>query len=208
MEQHLNLVKQANISIFEFFNHLFGKPIFDNVMITAHYIADPHLLYYHFIFIAILGSLMLFRVKKDHQQLKDLMIDGVSASITFIFSLFSLILVFIFKNYVEAMRPFCSLEDSYNLTIITKNLICTQSFPSGHTTLTTIFIVSFWPIFNKYFKIISILMAIIIFITRMSSGAHYPVDIIGALAIALPLSLYIRAKTELYITKHINKVQW
>ncbi len=204
METSSNIVKDINLSVFEFFNQTFGKPIFDQVMIIANSIADPHFIHYHLILISIIGSIMLYCKRNNQAEFKELAITGFSTTTTFLLSGIILVIGLILKSYTEMPRPFCSLHNIYTLTKITNNIDCLQSFPSGHVTLSTMLIISFWPLFNRPVKYTSIILVIIIAITRMASGAHYPIDIIAALVLTVPFTLYISEKTNI-LTRYYEK---
>jgi len=93
-------------------------------------------------------------------------------------------------------RPFM---DNLGVTLLEHK--AENSFPSDHTTF--LFAISLMLIFFKPTRmlgIISTIFAIYCGIARVYSGVHYPLDIIGALIIAI-ISIFViqTFKTKLYI---------
>ncbi len=191
MQNSLNLINSLNLSIFNFFNQTFGKPEFDQIMLIADLVANPNFIIYQFIAICLIGFFLLYRKKNNIEALKELTIQGFACVTTFLASGLSLAIALILKHYTSVLRPFCDSNNIYTLAKITSSVTCNHSFPSGHTILSIILVGSLWPICNRFFKTLGILFIIIVAISRMSSGAHYPIDILGAFSIALPLNLYL-----------------
>lgn len=198
MEKTSILIEKANLDIFYFFNKLFGKEDLDNTMIFIDLIGDPHNIIFHIITIFALIFFILLR-EKNSRTFQILALNSIIAIITFFLSLSALALALVFKNYTEVIRPFCSLTDIHMIQTIISTLECEHSFPSGHMVFTTIITTSFWIIFNRTFKILSLAFIILTAITRMAAGAHYPIDLLGGLTIALPLTLYIRIIVTQYL---------
>ena len=191
MQDSFNLINSLNLSVFEFFNQTFGKPELNEIMLIADLIANPNFIIYQFIAICLIGFILLFRKRNSKEELKELTIQGFACVTTFLASGLSLAIALILKHYTSVLRPFCDSHNIYTLTKITSTVTCNHSFPSGHTILSIILVGSLWPICNRLFKTLGLLFVIIVAISRMSSGAHYPIDILGAFAIALPLNLYL-----------------
>lgn len=200
-----NIIQELNLSIFKTINHLFGKDKLDLIMIVIDALGEAKKMYYHFSIIIVIALYMLFYCRKNQEEFKKAFISTSSCIITFCSSMLSLVIALILKNYTEMHRPFCSLTDLHTIKYITDNLNCNHSFPSGHIIFTTILSVSLWPILNKGLKLFSILFIILTAITRIASGAHYPIDLLGGLAISLPLSLYAKSKSYSFVIWIENK---
>lgn len=206
MEKKSDLIHDTNIAIFKFFNELFGKPEFDPVMVISDKIGSHQLFYYYFISAFVIASFTIYINRNNIDTTKELVISWVTAAITLLSSLIiGYIIITLIKNYTNISRPFCSMEDIYILPMITDMLDCKMSFPSGHISFLTIMIVSFWSLFNYQFKILSIFLLIVVAITRMTSGSHYPMDLFGAVVIMLPLTAYIHHKVAHYILHYEGK---
>ena len=206
MEKTSSLSNDLNISIFKFFNETFGKPEFDEIIDFSGKYAGHDFFLYHLLLIFIIASFTIYKNKHDIDIIKELTISWISAGITLFLSLaIGFILIDLIKSYTSVNRPYCSMDDIYSLSSVTHEVVCNMSFPSGHTGFLTIMIASFWSLFNKYFKVFSIIFIAIIAISRMAAGAHYPIDLLGAVAITLPLTLYIHHKVSNLIKKHESK---
>jgi membrane-associated phospholipid phosphatase len=201
-----NFTQTTNLNIFKFFNQTFGKAEFNDVMIFADNFGGPYIFHYHLILIIGIASLLLFKKRKDKDSLKEISILGFSSICTLCISLIlGLLISAPIKAYTEVYRPFCSLDNIYVLKEALKHATCNRSFPSGHMTFSIIMVTSFWPLFNKLFKSIAVIFICILGITRMSAGVHYPMDLLGAIALFLPLTLYIRDKILLSIKTYEAK---
>ncbi len=91
------------------------------------------------------------------------------------------IFVHVLKQWLSVLRPPASLlADSFHLI---GPALHNHAFPSGHTT--TAFVVA--GLFclqrvNVWFKILALLLAIFVGFSRIASGVHWPLDILGAAA--------------------------
>ncbi|MCG2694319.1 phosphatase PAP2 family protein [Candidatus Parcubacteria bacterium] len=90
------------------------------------------------------------------------------------------------------IRPFADVEGINNL--IGKSAE-DASFPSGHTLVGFILAFSiFW--INKKWGMLFLIGALLVAISRIIVGVHYPTDILGGILIALVLSLILRKKSK------------
>ncbi len=199
-----NQLKELNIAIFRFFNEIFGKSAFDHIMIFTDKFGGPHYFHYHFLLILIIASIMLYHRRHDKEALKELAISGfVAISTLFLSIVIGLVAIAdLLKDYTEMNRPYCDLGNIYAISQITDKLSCSRGFPSGHLSFSIIMVTSFWLLFNRWFKIIAVGFICLVAISRMSSGAHYPIDLLGALVICLPLTLFIRTKVNIVARKY------
>ena len=194
-----NIIQKLNLSIFKTINHLFGKDKLDPIMIVIDALGEAKRMYYHFSIILIIGVSILYYYRKNEQTFKNVFISWASCATTALLSMSSLAIALILKDYTEMTRPFCNLTDIHTIKSIIAKVDCSHSFPSGHTIFTTALAASFWPILTKGLKLFSISFVILTAITRIASGAHYPIDIFGGIAISLPLSLYAKSKSYSFV---------
>lgn len=67
-----------------------------------------------------------------------------------------------------------------------------HSFPSGHASFAMAVAASFWPIFNRSLRIVGVFFVVWVCLSRISVGAHFPVDVlVGALS-SLVIVLLVR----------------
>lgn len=84
------------------------------------------------------------------------------------------------KLVVGAPRPFVSLE---NLNLLVKNPPGSFSFPSGHATFMFAGAFSVW-VFSKKWSIFFLICALVVGISRVIVGLHWPLDILGGMVLA------------------------
>ncbi len=197
-------LKALNVSIFKLFNSFFGQAYFTKTLTILNTIGEPHLVHYHLLAIFVIAGILFYIKMDDHNALKRLCILGVASMITLAASLSIGLLTFVdlLKHHTSVSRPYCSLE-GINILPQTLTTSCARSFPSGHIAFATIMIASFWPLLSRPFKMLALFFISSLMISRMASGAHYPSDIMGAVLICLPLTLYIRERAT-KIVKHCD----
>lgn len=206
MEKSNSQYNETNIEIFRTFNQAFGKPEFDGAINLGAHIGEYTNFYIYMIVLFFIATLNIYNNKHSLDTVKEIVISWASALITlFIASVIGYICIQIIKNYTNMPRPFCSLTDIYTVAEITNMLDCKMSFPSGHVSFIIIMLASFWPLMNKMFKVLAFVLVVFVAITRIASGAHYPVDILGAVAITLPLTLYVHHKVANFVLHYENK---
>ena len=83
------------------------------------------------------------------------------------------------KFSINLPRPFCSLpEDSFITIASTAHERCLSSFPSSHTGLALMVTFLAWKYLNGFMKIMSIIIALLVALSRISLAMHYPADIL------------------------------
>lgn len=65
-----------------------------------------------------------------------------------------------------------------------------ESFPSGHSMMAGIMMVSLW-IFLPRWRILTVLICILFGISRLAAGAHYPTDVVAGLAIGFVTTWWV-----------------
>lgn len=203
MENFLSTINELNKNIFLFFNQIFGHNHLDSIMIFLDKFGGPHVFHLHLILIMSIAAILLFYKKNDKTKTKEFLILGFIASLTLCLSIiFGLIIAVNCLKYLFAIeRPFCSLSNIHTTKEIVKNIACPRSFPSGHMSFSIIMVASFWQLLNKFFKTTFSVFLVVLAISRMASGAHYPIDLIGAIVICLPITIFIKKKIEKIIVK-------
>ncbi len=209
MIQTPELLAKTNIAIFKFFNQTFGQPFFSKIIILINWMFNSDSFIYFFLLFSLVIFALLFLKRKNQPEFQKFFLVSISSFVTlFIADAIGLPIVLLFKYYTQVTRPFCNEHHSFAITQIINELSCHESFPSGHMSMATVLIVSFWQLFNKPLKLASAMLLLLVAISRMATGAHYPMDIMGAIIIVLPLTLYIQNKAFSFIAKLEEKKQF
>jgi membrane-associated phospholipid phosphatase len=206
METDIKFIKQVNETIFLKLNAIFGQPHFKEIIILYQNLLDSSALLIYVGFFALTSIYLLFKHRKDEIIFEQCFLNVVSCFVTFTASAIALLLALVFKNHTDVIRPLCTYDHIYQIAEITKALKCNKSFPSGHMSLAVAVIASFWPLFNKLAKSLAIVFVILAGISRIAAGAHYPIDLLGAVAIVLPLILYSRGYIKTLCARVITKL--
>ena len=164
------MLEQLNINIFNYLNYLAGKNHFIDLIIilTAQY----------GVFVFILWLIYLWFRRKKLREIS--LLSAYSA-------LFGLILNYIITLLYYHPRPF-----ALHLGTTLIHHLNDTSFPSDHTT----FMLSISLLFSYYrqTRVSGIILFVIGFISglcRVISGIHFPIDILGSLAVSIIASLII-----------------
>lgn len=101
----------------------------------------------------------------------------------------SVLVMGILKAVVRAPRPFVVLEDIAGKRMGTAT---GYSFPSGHTTTAASFYTSLALLIKKRaFSIIAAIMIVLVGVSRLYLGVHWPNDVFGGLLIGVSISLLL-----------------
>jgi len=152
--------------LFYLLNNLAGKsPLFDRIIV---FFAS----YLPYILVILFFVLLFFSQYQKREKLQILLVVGISSLITR-FGITELI-----RFFYHRPRPFLVLP-VHQLLAETS-----WSFPSGHATFffamaTAVFL------YNKKWGIVFFITTILITISRVIAGVHYPSDIIGGAVIGI-----------------------
>ena len=110
----------------------------------------------------------------------------------------------VLKHAFNFSRPICHMDISkiniiieygYDFASMYKKrcLGFDSSFPSAHTTIITLFIAGFWPVTRKFHgKILLISLPVIMGLSRIATGVHFPADVLGGTILATSVVITIR----------------
>lgn len=140
-------------------------------IISYFYRIEIFAVYY---FLAIIVYLNYFyKVNNSHQvfvrTFNNFITIGISYAVTGI-------IFAILKYNVNFVRPLC---DHKLFTIITEDMVrCFSSFPSGHSAVATLILLSLYPILGFTSRVLLIMLSSALFIARVSLATHYPADVV------------------------------
>lgn len=141
----------------------------------------------YLLWIAIGILIVLFSIKKTRWM-------AISAGISIVLS--RLIITEIIKRLYSSPRPYLVLEGVRK--IISENHDY-QSFPSGHAAIFFALATAIY-FFNKKWGIIGFIIALLVGISRIYVGVHWPIDILGGAMIGIVAGVIIikiiRTKTR------------
>lgn len=164
-------ISSLNIDTFRIINDL-GKE-YTNLNSSFVFIAE-----YTVYFLAL--SVLLFWFTRDYKN----RIMIVSASVTFIISE---IIGKIAGKFHSNCQPFAELP---NVNQLIEKAV-DNSFPSDHTILFFSFCITFW-LFNKRGGFLWFLLAVIVGISRIWVGVHYPADVAVGAIISITIAIIIK----------------
>lgn len=172
-----------NIKIFSYINKLFNNKIYDNFVLSISEIADVN----NIIFTIVLITAIYFYVKnKTNTQAIELKAWKESLLTLYFASLFTLPFIEILKFTFKFPRPFCLLSSDIIRTIgDMSEHICHKSFPSGHSAVSGLIVTSMWNILNKLLKILAIIFIPLVWLSRISIGVHFPIDVLTGTTVAI-----------------------
>lgn len=160
-----------NKSLFLLINKIHA-PILDQIMLSVTWLGHPRL--YPF-YMAVL--LLLSWRKPGMMPLRNIVVFAVSYVAT------SLIIVPTIKAALDFPRP-SMIFGEHTITIL-GDPEQFHSFPSGHSAFAVLMAASLMPDLPLGRKLLLLLFALLVCISRISLGAHFPADVIGGAAISI-----------------------
>ncbi len=160
-----------NIAIFQYFHSFAGQNIFfDSIIIfCAKYLP--------YIMVAALGLFLVF-TRERRRELKMILYSAATVVLS------RLVITEIIRYFYPSLRPFIV----YNITPLLYDFA--SSFPSGHAAFffalaTIVFI------FHKKWGIVYFLGSLIICVSRIMAGIHWPADILGGMLVGVGSAILI-----------------
>lgn len=201
MEQDISLIKQVNLDLFNKVNSFFGNQDYHKIILLVQKLFDSNTVLLYLIIFSLSSIILLYKARSDTSMFESLFLRIMTSFTTLFASGICLVFILVIKNHAGVTRPFCQHDHLYRIDEIISSLKCNQSFPSGHMSQAIAIAASFWNIFNRLFKFIALIILVIVGIGRIAAGAHYPIDLLGAIIITLPTILYMKSKIYNFLEK-------
>jgi signal peptidase II len=100
------------------------------------------------------------------------------------------VLIGLFKTWVDFPRPLLALPRGS--VHVVGQAEFHYSLPSGHAAFAMLIAASFWPQANRLLRVVLVLFALAIGISRVSLGAHFPADVVAGFMLGLLTVLLLR----------------
>jgi undecaprenyl-diphosphatase len=158
---------QLDVQLFHLLNNLAGQSRFLDG--TFVFLAE----YLPYVLIVVLLALVFFSQYPNRKKLEILLVAGVSGVIAR-FGVTELI-----RFFYPRPRPFITLPEIHRL--LTEN---SWSFPSGHATFFFALSTAVY-LYNKKWGVFFFAATILMTISRVIAGVHYPSDVLGGAIIGI-----------------------
>jgi undecaprenyl-diphosphatase len=162
---------QIDLSVFYFFNHTLSNPVLDKffaVITNVRYWMPVYVL---------LGIVLIFKGKKQGRIALVLALVMIAISDQFGYR--------ILKEFFQRERPFHTLQN----VLLPIGPTGTYSFPSNHA-LNNFAVATFFSLIYPKYKAPLFIVAILISISRVYLGLHYPSDILGGAVIGTAFGFF------------------
>jgi signal peptidase II len=121
------------------------------------------------------------------------------------------IIIPLVKLYFAMPRPLCNIPPNqiniivevgeHSVQSMVKSFcVKMKSFPSAHSMIAAIFAIGLWPVASIYARALLIFSMMLMGISRMAIGVHYPADVIGGYILGL-IFVVISRKILVYSKK-------
>ncbi len=188
-----------NLELFHFFNNLAQTSPFTQVLVIflATHLATIALVFtFGFLVFSIVPRHIrkreIFFTRKVYTIIRERVSRNRAFALTLILSpLVSWVLVKILKALIHFPRPHISIMDFSPLFFYGSF----ESFPSGHAVIFAS-LATAMTLYHRKIGLVYILVAILIGISRIAAGIHFPVDVLAGYAIGVLLTLAIYYSVE------------
>lgn len=155
-------------------------PVFDQLMLVASWLGHPVMFPFYMTMVLVWS----WR-RPEHMPIRNVVVFSVGYLVT------SVIVVPVIKSLLDFPRPVTVFGEKI-ITII-GNQDAIYSFPSGHAAYATLMVASLMPGCSRAGKYAMLGYVFMVCFSRISVGAHFPVDVIAGAGISLLIVNLIRA---------------
>jgi membrane-associated phospholipid phosphatase len=124
-----------------------------------------------------------------------------STALFFLNFVLAILIIESMKRFFSYQRPYCLADFAMNQELLSLGYYleeCNKSFPSGHATYISLFVVSFWSLLNKELKLAGVALIILVCLSRVVLAKHFMADVTyGSLIVFLivnPINSFVVAK--------------
>jgi len=185
-----------NETIFKAING-FHTEIYDSFMILISQLADKHNAPYYLAALAVWVSInFLIKKIRSGSDANHYMVIWFGVFLVLIASLvIDREVVKMTKENFSYPRPIAALGP-WNVALLDTGREEKDnyfSFPSGHVSLVTVFVVALSPVLSEFMLSLGILLIPLTALSRIAVGRHFPADVLGGFLISLIITLLVRA---------------
>ena len=80
-----------------------------------------------------------------------------------------------------------------------------HSLPSGHSAFAMLVVASLWPVLSRDWRMLGAFFVIWVGLSRISLGAHFPVDVLAGFSLGLIVVLLVRAAVQALLRRFSRK---
>lgn len=192
------MLGDLNIYLFNLINHTLHNGPLDILMTIITKLANTEVLFLLVIISIIVGIII------KNENIRNI---GI---LCFVGLILAMGVAFLLKHGIHEPRPYITLSD---VNLLVKANDPYYSFPSGHSTrifvIITLLIFNIKTLFKNNTKLISLILGIIgvlILISRVYVGDHYPLDVIGGAILGTIIGLITNYYLKEYILNISDKI--
>jgi len=198
-----------NLKIFDFFNNITENiSVLRILKFITDYIGYYKMFPIHFVLL-IFVMYVISHVK--HRDIKTEVIY-IRSIITLLFSIILAGTIGeIAKETLRVVRPYCSETIAINEKVASIMHYasamdkCYKSFPSGHSLYVVTLILSIWPTLNTTFRYVGASTILLVLLSRVVLGAHFPADVLYGALIGATITLCTKFLVDKIILKSTLK---